>query len=74
MGTETRRVAKRNRWGRRPVPFLLRVAAEWVPLTGGVASKDVLLYRRVAPLTGATQFTNSFADVHIRDIDLVEST
>jgi hypothetical protein len=55
----------------RPLPFILRVAAEWIDIDDSPGPDDnEIFYRKRARLTGFAGVTAAGDDVHISDVGL----
>jgi len=56
-----------------PLPFVVRVAAEWISWDQAPKESDgVLLYRRRASLTGTLVLTQNGEDVQFSDLGSLE--
>jgi hypothetical protein len=53
----------------RPVPFVLRVAADWVPVED-VSGAQALFFRDRVPLTGTLSVTSDGRDVQFSDVGI----
>jgi hypothetical protein len=55
----------------RPVPFVLRVAADWVPVEDASgAHHEALFFRDRVPLTGTLSVTSDGRDVQFSDVGI----